>query len=88
MAFIRGDTIAVRVSKYTQDGKDKYRYKTIGRVLVNDQGDEILCIDRTFNPAGVLPDGRDSITLYRFEARDEPRRDRPYTQEELDDVPF
>lgn len=87
MTFQRGDDLAVRVSQYTQDGQLKYRYKTIGRVLVSPDGREMITIDRTFNPAGVLSDGRDAVILYRFQPRDAASR-QPLNQEQLDDIPF
>jgi len=96
MAYRIGDTLAVRVSSYQQDGQTKFRYRNVGRILVSDDGREMITIDRTFNPAGVLPDGRDSVVVYRFQAREKeaarapdafPKGYQP-SQEELDDIPF
>jgi hypothetical protein len=66
MAYIRGDTLSVRISSYEQNGQTKFRYKNVGHVLTKDSGEEMLLLDRTFNPAGALPDGRDCVILYRF----------------------
>ena len=58
--------LAVVTSQYERDGQTKNRYKTIGKVLVDDNGGEMYLLDRTFNPAGC-PGDRDSVILSRFE---------------------
>jgi len=97
MAWTKTFNLAVKSGTYTQNGQNKFRYKTIGKVLKNDDGDEMLIIDRTFNPAGALQDKGDGVVLYRFEENDKDRARqrgdippaRSQTQQEFeDDIPF
>jgi hypothetical protein len=61
----------VKVGSYVKDGKDKARYENVGHVLQLDNGGEILCIKRTFSPAGVPnPDNRDTVIVSLFDVKD------------------
>jgi len=58
---------------YTHNGKEKKRYENVGHVMQGDDGGKMICLKRTFNPAGLPPDGRDTVVLSMFEPR--PRDD-------------
>jgi hypothetical protein len=95
MAYSKTHRLAVRTATYESGGETKYRYKDVGVVLTNEHGEEILLLDRTFNPAGALVDrrGSDQISLFRFPIEQSARpvrsySDTPRSQEELDDIPF
>lgn len=62
--------IKVKIGEYVnKDGETKGRYLTVGRVLQKDDGSEMVLLDKTFNPAGVLGD-KDSVILNFWEAEE------------------
>ena len=73
MATKATHNLSVIVGEYTNAmGESKKRWKTIGKVLLKDDGSKFLIIDRTFNPAGVLNKGdRDSIVVSTFPIDDQ-----------------
>lgn len=91
MGFRKTHDLAVRVESYQQNGQTKFKYKTVGLVLTNERGDEMLLIDRTFNPAGALVDGKSGVVLSKFEREDDrqpPPRQAPAAADFDDDIPF
>lgn len=61
--------LAVRTGEYQdRSGNTKGRYKNIGKVMRNDNG-QFMLLDKTFNPAGVPGDG-DMVMVSMFEPRD------------------
>lgn len=66
--------LSVKTGEYTNaQGETKARWKTIGKVILKDDGSKFLIIDRTFNPAGVPnPEQRDSIAVSTFAIDDQP----------------
>lgn len=87
--------LTVVTGEYTdRNGQQKKRYKNIGKVLRNDNG-QFAVLDKTFNPAGVPGDG-DTIFVSMFEPRqndqnrqqgNDPARQAP--PRDLDDeIPF
>ena len=62
------DVVAV-VGEYTdKQGQQKKRYLNVGAVMSNDNGHYLL-LNKTFNPAGLAEQGRESIILSLFEPR-------------------
>ena len=59
--------IKVKVGSYVKDGETKGKYQTVGRVLEDSDGEDMILLDRTFNPAGV-PTDRESIILNFWDA--------------------
>lgn len=60
------DVVAVVGSYQDRDGNEKKRYKNIGKLLRNDNG-EFLVLDRTFNLAGCP--GADDVFLSLFDPK-------------------
>lgn len=59
--------LKVKTGTYTQDGKEKGRYETIGSMMEGERGPYLL-LKRTFNPAGIdVEAGRDMIIVSMFE---------------------
>ena len=52
-----------------RDGEEKANWLNVGTVLVDDNGGEMYMLNKTFNPAGVETNGRDTVLLYRFEPK-------------------
>jgi hypothetical protein len=82
--------LAVSTGTYQdQRGEQKKRWKTVGKLLRNDNG-EFLVMDRTFNPAGLPGEGDVFISLF------EPRpaqgqtggASAPYGDPRDTDIPF
>jgi len=95
MAWRRVRDLAVKTGEYEKDGETKGRYENIGAMWKNDDGDLMLTMKRTFNPAGVPnPDGRDSVVVSMFEAKEkeQPRQaEKPKPKPapmDSDDIPF
>jgi len=64
----RYDIVAV-VGEYTNaNGETKKKYLNVGVVMQGDNGPYIL-MSKTFNPAGLAEQGKDSIILSLFEPR-------------------
>lgn len=62
--------LAVVVGSYMSDGKKKNRYMNVGYVLQLDTGGELMCLNRTFSPAGVPnPENRDTVIINSFEIK-------------------
>lgn len=87
----------VKTGSYTVNGEEKGRYLNVGSVMVNDNGEPFLILNRTFNPAGVPnPDGRDSVivSFYEPQERSEAPRQAPTQQSAptptttADSIPF
>lgn len=76
--------LAVVTGEYqNRNGETKKRYKNVGRVLRNDNG-QFMVLDKTFNPAGVPGDG-DTIFVSMFEPK--PRENQPRQQGGYDQSP-
>lgn len=86
---------AVVVDTYTdRSGNEKKRWKNIGKLLRNDNGD-FLVLDRTFNLAGVAGDGDVFVSLFDPKPRDRQQSNpqdsggHPPASRDLDDeIPF
>ncbi len=64
MGWTKVKYLAVVVGSYQKDGQTKNRYQNVGQVLRNDNGEEMMMLNRSFNPAGVpYKDGSDSIII-------------------------
>ncbi|HET6725920.1 MAG TPA: hypothetical protein VFH85_07945 [Gammaproteobacteria bacterium] len=71
MGWRKTHDLAVVTGSYMKDGESKNRYENVGQVLVGDDGNEMLMMKRSFNPAGVpFKEGGDMIIVNRFEVRD------------------
>ena len=88
--------LAVKTGEYQKDGKTKNRYQNIGSIMENDN-DQFMILDRTFNPAGVPnPDNKSSVIVSMFKAdRDsgnkkpvESKSSAPDNPFDDDDIPF
>ena len=86
----------VKTGEYQKDGKTKNRYQNIGSIMENDN-DQFMILDRTFNPAGVPnPDNKSSVIVSMFKAdRDsgnkkpvESKSSAPDNPFDDDDIPF
>ena len=98
MSYNKTHDLVVKTGTYTKDGEEKGRYENVGMVLTGDEGELLLLLKRTFNPAGVpKPDGKDSVALSMFEVRDrnqdapksKPRKPAAKADPDLDqDIPF
>jgi len=100
MAFRKTHDLAVKTGEYTDaQGNTKGRYENVGHIL-RDGDNRMICLKRTFNPAGVPnPDGRDTVVVSAFEVKEDggkqqqsaPRqqqRPAPPAQTADDDIPF
>ena len=65
--------LCVVVSSFTDKaGEKKNRYENVGHVMRMDDGSEMYCLKRTFNPAGCPnPDNRDTVVLSQFDVKKE-----------------
>lgn len=83
--------IKVKIGEYEKNGETKGKYATVGRVLVDDEGNEMVLLDRTFNPAGV-PSDRESIILNFWDAEEKkealPAQTKPARPPLDDEIPF
>ncbi len=71
MGWTKVKDLAVVVGSYQKDGQTKNRYQNVGQVMRNDSGEEMMMLNRSFNPAGVpYKDGSDSIIISQFDPRD------------------
>ena len=71
MAFRKTKDLAVVTGSYMKDGASKNRYQNVGYILEGDDGQKMIMINRSFNPAGVpFKDGSDTIILSQFEVKD------------------
>lgn len=67
MAYKKTHDLTVKVGEYQKDGQTKGRYERIGSIMVADDGNKMILINRTFNPAGVPnPDNKDSVLVSAF----------------------
>lgn len=72
--------IVAKVGEYEDrsTGRTKARWKTVGALMEDREGNPFIILERTFNPAGLPnPDGRESCLLSCFE----PNRDGPRTSD-------
>ena len=81
MGFRKTHDIAVKVGGYEKDGQQKNRYENVGYVLTGDDGQKMHFINRTFNPAGVLP-GKEGetavlVSVFEIKAHDQPDTQKP-----------
>lgn len=54
MGYTKTYDLAVVTGTYRDSsGNEKKRWKTIGAIMESDEGQKMILIDRTFNPAGV-----------------------------------
>ena len=98
MSYTKTHDLKVKVGTYTKGGQEKGRYENVGHILTSDRGEKMHCLKRTFNPAGVPDDGRDTIVLSVFEVNDSSSNapasrqvpaQAPASEPELsDDIPF
>lgn len=58
--------VAVVVGTYQQNGKEKFKWKTVGAMIEGKGGKQYIMLDRTFNPAGVPDLGSDQIVMSLF----------------------
>jgi hypothetical protein len=57
--------LAVKVGSYQKDGETKNRYENVGAIMSNDNG-QFMFLKRTFNPAGIDSEGKESIIISMF----------------------
>jgi hypothetical protein len=70
MGWTKISDLAVKTGEYEKDGETKGRYENVGSMWENDEGEQMLSLKRTFNPAGVPnPGDRDSVIISMFEPR-------------------
>lgn len=62
------DVVAVVGSYIDNNGQEKKRYLNVGAILENDNGPYML-LNKTFNPAGLAEQGKESIILSLFEPK-------------------
>jgi hypothetical protein len=62
--------IKVKVGEYNKGGKTVGKYVTVGKVLTDANGKDMVLLDRTFNPAGCPNDGREGIILNFWDAEE------------------
>lgn len=64
--------IAVVVGTYQKNGKETFKWKTVG-ALVENNGKQYIMLDRSFNPAGVYAEpgreGSDQCVMSLFEPK-------------------
>lgn len=73
MATHLKDVMVVTGTYTDSSGQEKKRYKNVGRLLRNDNG-EFLVIERTFNPAGIPGDGDVFLSLFEPKAKESASR--------------
>ena len=60
--------VVARVGSYKdQTGQEKGRFENVGAVISNQNGGFNLLLKKTFNPAGLAEEGKESIILSLFE---------------------
>jgi hypothetical protein len=80
MATTKKYDLAVKTGVWTdKTGKERATWKNVGRVLQLEDGGEMYLLDKTFNPAGVDSEGKDSIVIYRFEPKENAASNQPET---------
>jgi hypothetical protein len=57
--------LACKVGSYQKDGETKNRYENVGAIMENDNG-KFMFLKRTFNPAGIDSEGKESIIISMF----------------------
>jgi hypothetical protein len=57
--------LAVKVGSYQKDGETKNRYENVGAIMEGDKG-QFMFLKRSFNPAGIDADGKESIIISMF----------------------
>ena len=71
--------LAVKTGSYTNKaGEEKGNWENVGTIMQKDDGNKMILLKRTFNPAGVPnPDNRDSVILSMFapKAKEDVRTD-------------
>ena len=60
--------LVVKVGSYQKDGQEKGRYENVGSLMENDKG-KFIFLKKTFNPAGLNTDDRESIIVSMFEPK-------------------
>lgn len=81
MAFKKTKDLAVVTGKYMKDGESKNRYQNVGYILEDETGAKMICINRSFNPAGVpFKEDSDTIVISQFEVKEKqaPTEDAPF----------
>jgi hypothetical protein len=76
--------LAVKVGTYEKEGQIRNRYENVGIIMAGDNGGRFILLKKTFNPAGVETDGKDTVLISAF-AVDKPEGDKGV---EDDDIPF
>jgi len=92
--------VAVVVGTYMKNGKETFKWKTVG-ALIENNGKQYIMLDRTFNPAGVYVEsgreGSDQCVLSLFDLKGgeqiqtkktAPQYKSDYDEFDLDDEPF
>lgn len=60
--------LAVKVGTYRDNqGLEKGRYVNCGVIMQGDDGNIFVLLDRTFNPAGVPDNGKDTVLISAFD---------------------
>lgn len=81
MAKKKYDLVVMAGSYVDRSGETKKRWKTIGAVMINDNGKPYVLLDRMINLAAIpVEDGRDNVMVNCLEPRDDQQR-QPYAQE-------
>lgn len=81
MAMQKVQDLAVKTGTRMKDGKEVGNYENVGAVLQGDDGQKMILLKRTFNPAGVPnPDNKDSIILSRFDVQQSGQSQAPQKQ--------
>ena len=90
MAMKKTHDLAVKIGSYTNtSGETKNRYTNVGSVLQNDDGSEMILINKYINFAGLPGDPeRDSIIVSKFVVGDAPTAKATNVNELKDDIPF
>lgn len=92
--------VAVVVGTYLKDGKETFKWKTVG-ALIENHGKQYIMLDRSFNPAGAYVEpgreGSDQCVMSLFDPKGgeqskpkktAPQYKREYDEFDPDDQPF
>lgn len=84
--MIKKYDIVATTGSYTKNGETKNRYKNVGVVMEKD-GKPFILLERTFNPAGLPNDGKESVLLSLYPPK-EKGSDQGLQQPLDDHIPF
>ena len=77
--------LAVKVGSYQKDGETKNRYENVGAIMENDNG-KFMFLKRSFNPAGIDADGKESIIISMFAPKEKTGNAQKDSGEQWDDL--